>query len=128
MPTNPMLPFYAVASMAVADCRPLGIYTLILLWLLSRSVGMTGWLPPGLGLGAPGAEKIHVSSANLGSVKVRFTGLAQTLGQLDDSNRDFRSNCWANLRILGQPCEFQVAGPKDLSRRVHSCGNAATKG
>ena len=30
------------------------------------------------------------------------------MGQLQASNRDFHSNCWANLRILGQPCAFQV--------------------
>ena len=41
-------------------------------------------------------------------MKVNRTGLAQTLGQICDSNRDFQSNCWANLRILGQPCAFQV--------------------
>ena len=27
---------------------------------------------------------------------------------------DFQSNCWVNLQILGQPCEFYVPGPKCL--------------
>jgi hypothetical protein len=45
-----------------------------------------------------------------GHEKVKSTGLAQNLGQLEASSRDFHSNCWANLRILGQPCEFQVGG------------------
>jgi hypothetical protein len=26
------------------------------------------------------------------------------------SNRDYQSNCWVNWKIVGQPCEFQVAG------------------
>jgi hypothetical protein len=41
--------------------------------------------------------------------KVKFTGLTQTLGQLiTASNRDSQSNCWVNLKIVGQPSEFQV--------------------
>jgi hypothetical protein len=27
---------------------------------------------------------------------------------LTASNRDSQSNCWVNLKIVGQPCEFQV--------------------
>jgi hypothetical protein len=38
-------------------------------------------------------------------------GLAQILGQLQASNKDLWSKCWANLHNLGQPCEFRVAGP-----------------
>ena len=26
------------------------------------------------------------------------------------SSRDYQSNCWANWKIMGQPCEFQVSG------------------
>jgi histidinol-phosphate/aromatic aminotransferase/cobyric acid decarboxylase-like protein len=39
-------------------------------------------------------------------VHVKSTGLAQTLGQVQASahDRDFQSNCWANLRMLGRPC------------------------
>jgi hypothetical protein len=40
----------------------------------------------------------------VGSPKVKLTGLAQILGKLQASNRVFHSNCWANLKILGQPC------------------------
>ena len=29
---------------------------------------------------------------------------------LTASNRDSQSNCWVNLKIVGQPCEFQVRG------------------
>ena len=35
--------------------------------------------------------------------KVKFTGLAHNLGQLQASNMDFQSNCWTSSRILGQP-------------------------
>jgi hypothetical protein len=40
---------------------------------------------------------------------LKSAGLAQNLGQLYGSDRDFQSNCWANLRILGQPCEFYIS-------------------
>jgi hypothetical protein len=30
--------------------------------------------------------------------------LAQIVGQLYGSNRDFQSKCWAKSRNLGQPC------------------------
>jgi hypothetical protein len=39
---------------------------------------------------------------------LRFTGLTQNLGQIEGSYRDFQSNCWVNLRILGQPCGFYL--------------------
>ena len=42
---------------------------------------------------------------------LKFTGLTQNLGQLRCSHMDFQSNCWVNLRILGQPCEFYLPGP-----------------
>ena len=29
---------------------------------------------------------------------------------------DFQSNCWVNLRILGQPCEFYLPGSVDQPR------------
>ena len=38
------------------------------------------------------------------------------------TDRDFQSNCWVNLRILGQPCEFylraQVRLTSGIDRRV----------
>ena len=42
---------------------------------------------------------------------VQFTGLAQNLGQLQASNGDSQSKCWANLRISNQPCESQAEAP-----------------
>ena len=47
---------------------------------------------------------------------VKFTGLAQILGQLSASNRDLQSNCWANLIILGQPCDFLLLAELPLPR------------
>jgi hypothetical protein len=41
---------------------------------------------------------------------VKCTGLAQTLGQLQDFNRDLQSNCWANLQILGQTFKVKFTG------------------
>jgi hypothetical protein len=43
-----------------------------------------------------------------------------TLGQCRAliHDRDFRSNCWTNLRILGQLCGFQVAA---ATARVARC-------
>ena len=51
--------------------------------------------------------------------KVKFTGLNKNLGQLQDSNRDFQPNCWANVRSLGQPCEFQVGGAAEQLPEAH---------
>ena len=36
------------------------------------------------------------------------TGLAQIVGQLSGSNRDFQSKCWAKSRNWGQPCRISV--------------------
>jgi hypothetical protein len=47
---------------------------------------------------------------------VEFTGLAQTLDRFCNSDRDFQPNCWANLIILVQPCEYQVLGMVGHSR------------
>ena len=41
-------------------------------------------------------------SALSSRLNLKFTGLTQNLGQLSGSYRDFQSNFWANLRILGQ--------------------------
>ena len=46
---------------------------------------------------------------------MKFTGLTHNLGQLYGSYRDFQSNCWVNLRILGQPCEFYLAAGADAA-------------
>ena len=37
------------------------------------------------------------------------------------SNRDSQSNCWVNLRILGQPCEFHLEIAADSKGRRLSC-------
>jgi hypothetical protein len=42
-----------------------------------------------------GQAKIHRVDPEFGST-------------LTASNRDSQSNCWVNLKIMGQPCEFQV--------------------
>ena len=39
---------------------------------------------------------------------VKVTGLAQKLGQLEAINRDLQSKSWANLQVLGQPCNFRA--------------------
>ena len=41
-------------------------------------------------------------------------------GSTLSSYRDFRSNCWVNLRILGQPCELYVT-----ARLVDTDGSGA---
>jgi hypothetical protein len=52
---------------------------------------------------------------------VKFTGLTQSLGQLEESNADAQSNFWANLRMLGQPCfhfRFRRRGCQSGARPV----------
>jgi hypothetical protein len=87
-----------------------GIRKLLRLWT-SRTVGTTR---------APARSSRRWSSrpprGTIGPVEhglnLKFTGLTHNLGQLYGSYRDFQSNCWVNLRILGQPCEFYLlAGP-----------------
>jgi hypothetical protein len=57
---------------------------------------------PGLG------PRRSASSARLSGalLAVKVTGLAQKLGQLEAVHRDFQSKNWANLKLLGQPCNF----------------------
>jgi hypothetical protein len=56
---------------------------------------------------------------------VKVTGLAQKLGQLEAVHRDFQSKYWANLKFLGQPCNFYAwARPCSLYRPVVSLGQA----
>jgi hypothetical protein len=52
----------------------------------------------------------------------KSTGLVNTFGQVCGSNRDFQSKGFAakllaNLRTLGQPCEFQVMGDEAALQR-----------
>jgi hypothetical protein len=42
--------------------------------------------------------------------------LTQVAGQLQGSNRDSQSNCWAKSRSLGRPCTNFV--PRGLPRRL----------
>ena len=49
--------------------------------------------------------------------KVTATGLAQNLGQLEAVNRDLQSKYWANLKLLGQPCNFYAPRPGLLRAR-----------
>ena len=37
---------------------------------------------------------------------VKVTGLVQKLVQLEAVSRDLQSKSWANLNLLGQPCNF----------------------
>jgi hypothetical protein len=37
------------------------------------------------------------------TTRVKVTGLAQKLGQLEAVNRDLQTKSWANLKLLGQP-------------------------
>ena len=52
------------------------------------------------------------------ALNLKFTGLTQNLGQLYGSYRDYQSNFWVNLRILGQPCEFYVTGITHLASTI----------
>ena len=42
------------------------------------------------------------------------TGLAQIVGQVQASDRDFQSKHWAKSRNLGQPCETHLLGVRAL--------------
>jgi hypothetical protein len=44
----------------------------------------------------------------LGRPGAKVTGLAQKLGQLEAVHRDLQSKSWANLQLLGQPCNFHA--------------------
>jgi hypothetical protein len=47
-----------------------------------------------------------VWSRYLRAMRVKVAGLAQKLGQLEAVNMDLQSKYWANLKLLGQPCNF----------------------
>ena len=48
----------------------------------------------------------------MGRASVKVTGLAKKLGQLGAVNRDLQSKYWANLNLLGQPCNFYADGAR----------------
>ena len=54
------------------------------------------------------------------STSVKVTGLAQKLGQLEAVNRDLQPKSWANLQLLGQPCNFPASRARQVAefRRV----------
>jgi hypothetical protein len=61
---------------------------------------------------AENAELVFTSTPTL----VNFTGLTSCFGpSLTISNRDFHSNCWLDLKIMGQLCEFQVTAGEFLT-------------
>ena len=43
--------------------------------------------------------------------RVKVTGLVQKLAQLEAVNSDLQSKYWANLRLMGQPCNFYAREP-----------------
>jgi hypothetical protein len=57
---------------------------------------------------------------------VKVTGLAQKLGQLEAVSREFQSKYWANLQLLGQPCNFYAAGGTTISADNGSNGSKIT--
>ena len=50
-------------------------------------------------------------------LNLKFTGMTQNLRELQGSYRDFQSNCWVNLRIQGEPCEFYLLGQQARHQR-----------
>jgi hypothetical protein len=47
--------------------------------------------------------------------RAKVTGLAQKLAQLEAVNRDLQSKYWANLKLLGQPCNFYAYAKRRLN-------------
>jgi hypothetical protein len=90
--------------------------------------GLCGGSWPGQGRGCSRRAARFRWTWSLATRKVKFTGLAQNLGRLQASNMDFQSNCWANLRILGQPSAFQARAGRSgtLTRSAPSPRPATT--
>jgi hypothetical protein len=57
----------------------------------------------------------------LASSSVKVTGLAQKLGQLEAVHRDFQSKYWANLKLLGQPCNFYASAQPFRQMAADGC-------
>jgi hypothetical protein len=55
-------------------------------------------------------------------VRVKVTGLAQKLAQLEAAHMDFQSKYWTNLKLLGQPCNFYAGGVRDARFIASGCG------
>ena len=75
------------------------------------------WMPIWADCGARLSEMFAVRIKDRAGVwwsrNLKSTGLTQNLGQLQGSYGDFQSNCWVNLRILGQPCDFYLLDALD---------------
>jgi hypothetical protein len=88
-----------------------------------------GTLQPGRDARSPSSTPSCCAGVNSHRANLKCTGLIHNLGQLigifvesGSTNRDFLSNCWVNLQILGQPCEFYLVGSRpSLADRV-LCG------
>jgi hypothetical protein len=52
-------------------------------------------------LSAPSDRVEMMAKVGSRPLSLEFTGLAQNLGQLEGSCRDFQSHCWVSLRIFG---------------------------
>ena len=61
----------------------------------------------------------------VGHRSVKVTGLAQKLGKLEAVNRDLQSKSMANLKLLGQPCNFHAREPDAPRRRAGRRGARA---
>jgi hypothetical protein len=57
----------------------------------------------------------------VGFPSVKVTGLAQNLGQLEAVSRDLQSKSWANLKLLGQPCNFYAPALAQIARPAPVC-------
>jgi hypothetical protein len=115
----------AAVEDSVLECKLHVLIALFVLYVRAYSMcavptrpdatpGRPRWPPPAaesapencssaLARGQDPRHRARPSSPNLTS-----TGLAQNLDPLLGSYRDFQSNFWVNLRILGQPCEFYL--------------------
>jgi hypothetical protein len=58
----------------------------------------------------------HWLAARGDGCNLKFTALAQNLGRLYGSYRDFQSYFGVNLQILGPPCEFYLCLPGRQAR------------
>ena len=63
---------------------------------------------------------------------LKFIGLTQNMDELLGTYRDFQSNCWVNLRIVGQPCGFYRVGESAHTLAARSgasgCAELLTRG
>ena len=82
--------------------------------LTALAVGVRGVRPRTSAGAAHTAATLDLPTRRTDPHRVKFTGLAQRLGQLEAVYRDLQSKYWANLKNLGQHCNF-YAHERDLS-------------